>query len=130
MKIRSVKANNRRKAFEVKTHSRTLSFPYIKAEPRPTAEDPVETAGVDKELAREAFVYVLRSGSEGIIHIDQVLEYNQDPGYLRDLLLYRLTLEAQKRVVESDRRLFCPGRSPGPSKYRVRRTVTIDVSLQ
>ena len=56
MKIRSVKANNRRKAFEVKTHSRTLSFPYIKAEPRPTAEDPVETAGVDKELAREALL--------------------------------------------------------------------------
>jgi hypothetical protein len=30
-----------------------------------------------------------------------VLEYNQDPTYLRDLLLYRLTLEAQKRVAES-----------------------------
>ncbi len=26
------------------------------------------------------------------------LEYNQDPGHLRDLLLYRLTLEAQKRI--------------------------------
>jgi hypothetical protein len=30
-----------------------------------------------------------------------VLEYNKDPGYLRDLLLYRLTIEAQKRVAES-----------------------------
>ncbi len=30
--------------------------------------------------------------------VEQVLEYNQDPGYLRNLLLYRLTLEAQKRV--------------------------------
>lgn len=30
-----------------------------------------------------------------------MLEYNQDPAYLRDLLLYRLTLEAQKRVAES-----------------------------
>ena len=101
MKIRSVKANNRRKSFDVKTHSETLSFPYIKAEPRPTADDPVETTNVDKELAREAFVYRLKSGAEGTIHIDQVLEYNQDPGYLRDLLLYRLTLEAQKRVAES-----------------------------
>ena len=49
----------------------------------------------------EAFVYVLKSGAEGTIHIDQVLEYNQHPGYLRDVLLYRLTLEAQKRVAES-----------------------------
>ena len=82
-------------------HSRTLSFPYIKAEPRPTASDPVDEVSVDKELGREAFVYVLKSGAEGTIHIDQVLEYNQDPGYLRDLLLYKLTLEAQKRVEES-----------------------------
>ena len=101
MKIRSVKANNRRKAFEVRMHSRTLSLPYIKAEPRPTASDPVDEVSVDKELGREAFVYVLKSGADGTIHIDQVLEYNQDPGYLRDLLLYKLTLEAQKRVEES-----------------------------
>ncbi len=30
--------------------------------------------------------------------MEQVLEYNQDPRYLRDLLLYKLTIEAQKRV--------------------------------
>ena len=35
------------------------------------------------------------------MHLEQVLEYNQDPGYLRDALLYRLTLEAQKRVQAS-----------------------------
>ena len=102
MKIRSVKTNNRRKAFEVRTHSRTLSFPYIKAEPRPTAIDPVDRVTVDRELAREGFTYVLKSGDEGTIHIEQVLEYNQDPGYLRDILLYRLTLEVQKRVEASD----------------------------
>ncbi len=101
MKIRSVKTNNRRRAFEVRLHSRTLSFPYIKAEPRPRADDPVNAVRVDKELGREAFVYTLESGAEGTIHVDQVLEYNQDPGYLRDLLLYRLTLEAQKRVEQS-----------------------------
>ncbi|MCH7913993.1 MAG: XRE family transcriptional regulator, partial [Deltaproteobacteria bacterium] len=32
---------------------------------------------------------------------EQVLEYNQDPNHLRDLLLYRLTLEAQKRIDQS-----------------------------
>jgi hypothetical protein len=35
------------------------------------------------------------------VHIEQVLEYNKDPDYLRDRLLYRLTLEARKRVAAS-----------------------------
>ncbi len=35
------------------------------------------------------------------MHLEQVLEYNQDPGYLRDALLYKLTLEAQDRVQAS-----------------------------
>ena len=98
MKIRSVKANNRKKAFEVRTHSKILSFPYAKASPKPTASNPVAQAVVDKELGREGFVYTLASGKEGTIHVEQVLEYNQDPAYLRDLLLYKLTIEAQKRI--------------------------------
>jgi hypothetical protein len=101
MKIRSVKINNRKKAFEIATHSKKFSFPYAKSEPLPASDDPVVRTFVDKELAREAFVFVLQSGREGTIHIDQVLEYNQDPAYLRDLLLYKLTLEAQKRVESS-----------------------------
>ena len=101
MKIRSVKTNNRKKAFEVRTHSKVFTFPYVKAEPPPSSSDPVSRVAVDKELGREGFVYTLDSGAEGTIHIEQVLEYNQDPGYLRDLLLYKLTIEAQKRVEES-----------------------------
>jgi hypothetical protein len=56
---------------------------------------------VEKELGREAFTYVLASGVEGTVHLDHVLEYNEDPGHLRDLLLYRLTLEAQEKVKAS-----------------------------
>jgi hypothetical protein len=41
------------------------------------------------------------SGIESSVHIEQVLEYNQDPSYMRDLLLYKLTIEAQKRVATS-----------------------------
>jgi hypothetical protein len=37
----------------------------------------------------------------GTVHVEQVLEYNQDPEHLRDLLLYKLTVEAQKRVAGS-----------------------------
>ncbi len=56
---------------------------------------------VDKELGREAFTYVLKSGREGSVHIEQVLDYNEDPTYMRDAMLYRLTLETQKRVKAS-----------------------------
>jgi len=98
MKIRSATHNNRQKAFEVRTSSKVLVFPYGKADPRPTAADPIIRVFVDKELGREGFTYTLKSGREGTVHMEQVLEYNQDPACLRDALLYKLTLEAQKRV--------------------------------
>jgi hypothetical protein len=98
MKIRSVKANNRRKVFEVTAAKKRLLFPFARLEVRPTPDDPIAKVFVDKELGAEGLTYVLRSGREGTVHIEDVLEYNQDPDYLRDLLLYRLTLEAQKAV--------------------------------
>ena len=101
MKIRSVRHNNRRKTFEVTTSRKRLVFPFSKADPRPTIEDPVRESCADDEVGQEAFSYVLQSGRSGTVHVEQVLEYNQDPTYLRDLLLYRLTIEARKRVAAS-----------------------------
>jgi Cro/C1-type helix-turn-helix DNA-binding protein len=101
VKIRSVRHNNRKKIFEVRTSTKTLVLPFSKTDPVPTMDDPLTEILVDEEAGGEAFTYVLRSGRTGTIHIEQVLEYNQDPAYLRDLLLYRLTIEAQKRVAES-----------------------------
>lgn len=98
MKIRSVSANNRRKGFEVTTGKRRLSFPFSELEVQPTAEDPVAQVFVDQELGSEGFTYLLRSGREGTVHIEEVLEHNQDPDYLRDRVLYQLTLEAQKAI--------------------------------
>ena len=99
MKIRTVRANNRRKAFEVTAGKKRLVFPFTRLEMPPSAEDTITKVFVDQELGSEGFTYVLQSGREGTVHIEDVLEYNQDPDYLRDLLLYRLTLEAQKCVV-------------------------------
>jgi predicted XRE-type DNA-binding protein len=101
MKIRSVTHNNRRKAFEIRTPAKVWQFPYARVEPRPEVADPVVAAFADKELGNEGFTYVLRSGAQGTVHLDQVLEYNRDPGYLRDALLYKLTIEAQQRVAKS-----------------------------
>ena len=98
MKIRALAFNNRKKAFEVEIGSEIYLFPYAKADPAPTSGDPVTAVRVDEELAREGFVFTVASGRETTVHLEQVLEYNQDPTYLRDLLLYKLTLEAQRRV--------------------------------
>ena len=101
MKIRAVRANNRRKAFELATSKARFIYPFAKLDPRPSPGDPIVKAWVDKDLASEAVTYVQASGREGTVHIEQVLEYNKDPDFLRDGLLYRLTLEAQKRVAAS-----------------------------
>lgn len=101
MKIRTVTHNNRKKAFVVKTSRKTFQLPYSKVEPQPRASNPITRVFVDRELGREGFTYVLKSGEEGTVHGEQVLEYNQDPSYLRDMLLYKLTIEAQKRVKAS-----------------------------
>lgn len=103
MKIRSVALNNRRKEFSVSTRSDVeYSFPYSEADPRPSPEDRIEEVYVDKELGNEAFTYILESREEGSIHIEQVLEYNEDPKYLADLLTYKLSLEAQKLIASSE----------------------------
>jgi hypothetical protein len=101
MKIRSVKQNNRRKAFEVRTRSKTFYYPYSRLDLQPEFGNKVADAFVDKELGSEGFTYVLESGDEGTVQVEQVLEYNEDPAYLRDLLLYKLTLEARKRLDSS-----------------------------
>jgi hypothetical protein len=101
MKIKSVKINNKRKDFEVRASGKTYAFPYVKARPSPTSGDPVARAYVDKEIGGEGFTYELRSGKTGTVHVEQILEYNRDPNYLRDLMLYKLTLEAQRRIAES-----------------------------
>ena len=101
MKIRSVRHNNRKKVFEVRTSTRRLVFPFSRAEPTPTIQDPITELFVDQEAGREAFTYVLHSGRTGTVHIEQLLDYNKDPDHLRDRLLYALTLEAQKRLAKS-----------------------------
>jgi hypothetical protein len=101
MKITSVGIYQRKRAFEVRTPKGTFEFPFAKADPAPSEADPMVAVHVDKELSREAFTYELESGAEGTVHIDQVLDYHQEPGYMADLLLYKLTVEAQNRLDRS-----------------------------
>jgi len=99
VKITKVSANNRRKELSITTGTNaTYSFPYAEASPRPCPENLVKAVFVDEELGNEAITYVLDSGDEGSVHIDQVLEYHRDPGYLAEMLTYKLTLEARNGI--------------------------------
>ena len=103
MKIRSVKSSARKNEFTLLTYSGVeVAFPFSKCDPKPGPEDRIEKLWVDKELGKEAFTYALESGAEGSVHIEHVLEYNEDPRYLADLLTYKLSLEAQKCVEKSE----------------------------
>ncbi len=102
MKIRTVSYNNRKKSFEVRMGSRTYLYPYSRTEKGPRADNLVREVYVDEELGREGFTYVLNSGQEGTIHAEQVLDYNEDPHYLRDAMIYKLTVEAQLRLKSTE----------------------------
>ena len=102
MKIKKVLPNNRKKVFEVIVNGKPLLFPYARLRVRPDADNRVIKASVDPELGKEAFTYTLARGQEDSVHIDQVLEYNKDPNYFRDLFIYKLTVEAQKCLANSD----------------------------
>jgi hypothetical protein len=98
MSIRTVACNNRRREFEIVIGRKRYGFPYAKAEPAPSETDRVAAVVVDAELANEAVTFTLESGRIGTIHAEQVLEYNRDPVFVRDAILYSLTIEAQKRL--------------------------------
>jgi hypothetical protein len=102
MKIRSVTPNNRKKAFDVVTSSGPYTFPYALLRMQPDVDNRIADAFPDEELGREGFTYRLENGREDTIHVDAVLEYNRDPVYLNDLLLHRLTVEAQRAVEASE----------------------------
>lgn len=67
----------------------------------PTAEDRVVEVYPDPETGREPFTYRRASGAEDTIHLDAVLEYHQDPEYLNEVLLHRLSVEAGKALTSS-----------------------------
>jgi len=103
IKIESVKANNRKKAFEMVTAKGEFSFPYAKLDPRPGSPgNRVREVYPDPEAGCQAFTYHLESGVEDTVHVDAVLEYNRDPEYLNEMALYRMTLQVLDAMKESD----------------------------
>ncbi len=121
-KIRSVRINRRKKAFDADVQDRgAMEFPFVVCDPCPSDEDPVVRAYIDPEVGGDGFTYVLRSGEEGVVLSDHILDYHRDPEYLHDLLLYRLSVEAQARFEESPLGIRQLARRMGTSPAQVYR---------
>ncbi|HNV01845.1 MAG TPA: helix-turn-helix transcriptional regulator [Vicinamibacterales bacterium] len=122
MKIRSVAFNNHRRDFTVKAGGSTYRLPYSRLEPGLARDDTVVSAAVDPEIGSEGFSYRAASGHTGTVHMEQVLDYNRDPRYMRDALLYELTLAAQARLAQAglSRRELARRMATSPSQlYRL-----------
>ncbi len=101
MKIQNVSTNNRKREFQVTTRGGLYSFPYSRLDLKPSRENPVTEVSVDPELGNEGFTYTLLSGHQGSIHMDAVLDFNEDPAHVADALLYKLTVEAHRQMDKS-----------------------------
>ena len=134
MKIKSVAANNKKREFLITNRAgRDFYFPYHKVAPPISKDEQVRKVYVDSELAREAFTFILGSGEEGSIHIEQVLEFNKDPNYLAELLIYQLTTECIKRVEQaqiSRRQLARQLNTSVPQLYRLLDPVNTSKSMK
>ncbi|HBF11795.1 MAG TPA: hypothetical protein DDW49_00130 [Deltaproteobacteria bacterium] len=98
MKIKKVHYNNRKKSFEIETKEGKFEYPYSRLLVKPTFANKIKSVFVDQELGREGFTYTFEKGGEQTILMDQVLEYNGDTDYLKNMLLYKLTVKAQKAL--------------------------------
>ena len=96
MKITGVKTNNHKKVFIVETGKQRYEYPFSRLTLRPTPQNPIVRCTVDLEIGAEGFIYELKNGLSDEVHIDQVLAFNKDPGYAREMLLYQLTLKAHE----------------------------------
>lgn len=134
MKVRNVKSNNHRREFEVKLASgKDYVFPYGLCETKPAPENRIRELYVDEEVGNEGFTYVLESGDEGTILADYVLEYNEDPEYMVDLLMHKLTVEANQRFEASGfsiRQLARRMSTSVPQLYRLLDTANYSKSMQ
>lgn len=101
MKVKRVLANNRKKAFLINAGKSSYEFPYSELSIKPTTVNPVVSVFVDKEIASEGFTYVLKSGRQDTVLLDQILEKNGDAEYERRKILYDLTCIAQEAIDNS-----------------------------
>ncbi len=102
LKIRGVSFDNKKRCFYILSAKGNLPLPYSKLRLVPTRTNKIKKAYADPECGLHAFTYILESGEEDTVPFDAVLEYNKDPEYVGDMLLYKLTCQAQD-IIEKNK---------------------------
>lgn len=100
MKVSMVNVNNYKKSFDIVCGQKRFSYPFSKLSLKPSLKNSITEVFPDSEVGNKGFCYQLESGEEDTILMDQVLEYWNDPDYVRNWTLYKLTLEAQKLIAK------------------------------
>jgi hypothetical protein len=98
MRVKKTIANNKKKVFEITVGKQTYEFPYSRLSLKPNNTDEIVEAFPDPEIGYNGFTYRLASGKEDTVVMDQVLEYLKDPEYSRNMMLFKMTIEAQNRM--------------------------------
>lgn len=96
MKIKRILANNRKKVILLETTGGKYEYPYRLLPFVPNLDDKIVDIYVDKEIDSRGFSFNTESGRNETVLLDQVLDYNKDPQYIRDNTLHNLTAEAIK----------------------------------
>jgi len=101
-KIKSAFLNRKKKAIEIEISNHIqLSLPFARLNLKPTVMDPIVDIYIDSELDHKAITYSLKSKRESTVHLDAFLDYNRDPNYLKELLLYKMTLQSLQQIKKS-----------------------------
>lgn len=101
MKIKSVDVDNKKKLVIIETAKGEYALPFGKLAEVPTTDNSISEIYVDKELGKGAITYVMDSGFEDSIHLDVFLDFNKDPGFLKEIFLFKLTDKAQEALKAS-----------------------------
>ena len=94
MKIKSLRINTKKKAFEVSIGQESFHYPF--SQMNELKKEVIKGAYIDQALGGQGFTCVFESGREQTIHMDQILEYGHQQDYLKEMLLYKLTVKALK----------------------------------
>jgi transcriptional regulator with XRE-family HTH domain len=101
MIIRRVSVNNSKKSLEITTEKGEFSLPFSSLDLLPKPGNKIKDIYVDKELGGRAVTYIMESGEEDSVHLDEFLDYNKEPHYAHELTLYKLSLRAIELVEKS-----------------------------
>ena len=96
MKVTDVKIDSRKKELVITAGRKTFRYPLAFV----SSGDGVIAAEADQETGNEAITCLLASGNTRTVHLDDIRAQLGDADYLREQMLYGMTLQAQKSVRE------------------------------